>query len=89
MLICPVTTDVDFNQVVKVQSARSLHSKVAVFLFVISKNLMEWNFATMELSCFSYFDPLKFSIHWWFLTKTIITVICQMVIVYFHICYMY
>lgn len=41
MAICPITNDVNFDQLVKEVSARFFHDEVTSFPFVISKYLLE------------------------------------------------
>lgn len=58
----------------KVKSARFLHYKVSICLFVIKKCLVSDNFEAIQISCFSSnFAPLIFSTHQWILSVTIIT----------------
>lgn len=70
--ICPITGDVNFDQLIKVVSAKFLQYKVAVFLFVIKKYLEGDNTNTQF---FIMFLPTRFSIYWWFLPEAVITVV--------------
>lgn len=53
MLTCLTTADVNTDHSVKVVSARFLHCKVAIFLFVINLFVGRY-FKTLQISCFSF-----------------------------------
>lgn len=53
MSICFITGGINLDYSVKVKSARFLHSKVIICLFVINKYPRRHNFEAVQISCFS------------------------------------
>lgn len=53
MLICLITGDVNLDYLLKVKSAKFLHYKVIICVFVINKYFGSDNFEAMQISCFS------------------------------------
>lgn len=72
--ICPITGDVNFDELIKVLSAKFLQCKVAIFPFVIKKYL-EGDYINTQF--FIMCLPTKFIICWWFLPEAVITVVCD------------
>lgn len=53
MSLCFVPGDINLDYLVKMKSARFLHCKVIICLFVTNKYLWRDNFEAMQVSCFS------------------------------------
>lgn len=74
MSVCLITGYVNLIHWVKTESARFIHRKVTIFLSVINKYLRR---VTLRLHIYSVSQtlPTDFSIHWWILLATTITII--------------